>query len=57
MHRHLAVELGDPIIGLVITVVILRITWQSVQTIRADPGIPEEEDPPSPKDALVGDQA
>jgi cation diffusion facilitator family transporter len=31
-------QLGDPIIGLVITVVILRITWQSIQTIRAEPG-------------------
>jgi cation diffusion facilitator family transporter len=29
--------LGDPLIGLVITVVILRITWQSIQTIRGDP--------------------
>jgi cation diffusion facilitator family transporter len=33
-------ELADPIIGLVITVVILRITWQSIQTIRRDPGAP-----------------
>jgi cation diffusion facilitator family transporter len=33
-------RLGDPIIGLVITVVILRITWQSIQTIKADPGEP-----------------
>ena len=31
-------ELADPIIGLIITVVILRITWQSIQTIRRDPG-------------------
>jgi cation diffusion facilitator family transporter len=29
---------GDPLIGLVITVVILRITWQSIQTIKTDPG-------------------
>jgi cation diffusion facilitator family transporter len=36
----LGFNLGDPIIGLVITVVILRITWQSFQTIRADPGLP-----------------
>jgi cation diffusion facilitator family transporter len=36
----LGFRLGDPIIGLVITVVILRITWQSIQTIRADPGEP-----------------
>ncbi|MCW2992580.1 MAG: cation diffusion facilitator family transporter [Conexibacter sp.] len=33
-------RLGDPIIGLVITGVILRITWQSMQTIKADPGEP-----------------
>jgi cation diffusion facilitator family transporter len=36
----LGFRLGDPIIGLVITVVILRITWQSIQTIKADPGEP-----------------
>jgi cation diffusion facilitator family transporter len=29
-------ELGDPLIGLAITLVILRITWQSIQTLRAD---------------------
>jgi cation diffusion facilitator family transporter len=31
-------ELGDPLIGLVITVVIVRITWQSWRTIRSDGG-------------------
>ncbi|MCW2984846.1 MAG: cation diffusion facilitator family transporter [Conexibacter sp.] len=36
----LGFRLGDPLIGLVITVVILRITWQSLQTIKADPGEP-----------------
>ena len=30
----LGVEIADPIIGLTITLVILRITWQSWQTIR-----------------------
>jgi cation diffusion facilitator family transporter len=30
--------IADPIIGLIVTVVILRITWQSMQTVRADPG-------------------
>ncbi len=35
-------KLGDPIIGLVITLVILRITWQSFQTIKADPGPADE---------------
>jgi cation diffusion facilitator family transporter len=39
----LGFELGDPIIGLVITLVILRVTWQSIQTIRTDPGMPEQE--------------
>lgn len=34
----LGFQLGDPIIGLVITAVILRITWQSFQTIKEDPG-------------------
>ena len=37
----LGFNVGDPIIGLVITLVILRITWQSFQTIQADPGLPE----------------
>lgn len=30
----LGFELGDPLIGLAITLVILRITWQSWRTIR-----------------------
>jgi cation diffusion facilitator family transporter len=30
----LGFELGDPLIGLIITLVILRITWQSWQTVR-----------------------
>jgi cation diffusion facilitator family transporter len=33
----LGFDLGDPLIGLAITLVILRITWHSLQTIRADP--------------------
>jgi cation diffusion facilitator family transporter len=33
-------RLGDPLIGLAITLVILRITWQSMQTIKTDPGLP-----------------
>ena len=40
----LGFELGDPLIGLVITLVILRITWQSFQTIKAEPGFPDEHD-------------
>jgi cation diffusion facilitator family transporter len=35
-------RLGDPLIGLAITLVILRITWQSFRTITADPGAPTE---------------
>jgi cation diffusion facilitator family transporter len=34
----LGLQLADPIIGLVITAVILRITWESWQTVRAGPG-------------------
>jgi cation diffusion facilitator family transporter len=34
----LGFRLGDPLIGLVITVVILRITWDALRTIRADDG-------------------
>jgi cation diffusion facilitator family transporter len=41
----LGFELGDPVIGLVITLVILRITWQSIRTIRADPGPPIRVEP------------
>jgi cation diffusion facilitator family transporter len=36
----LGFDLGDPLIGLAITAVILRITWQSIQTIKAEPGLP-----------------
>jgi cation diffusion facilitator family transporter len=36
-------RLGDPLIGLTITVVILRITWQSLRTIRDAPA-PESPD-------------
>jgi len=34
----LGLNIGDPLIGLAITIVILRITWQSFQTVRNDPG-------------------
>jgi cation diffusion facilitator family transporter len=37
-------RLGDPLIGLAITLVILRITWQSMQTIKHDPGLPETDE-------------
>ena len=33
----IGLDIGDPIIGLVITLVILRITWHSWQTVRATP--------------------
>jgi divalent metal cation (Fe/Co/Zn/Cd) transporter len=32
----LGLSLADPIIGLIITIVILRITWQSWHTVRAN---------------------
>ena len=34
----LGLQIGDPLIGLVITIVILRITWQSFVTVQRDPG-------------------
>lgn len=34
----LGLQVGDPIIGLLITLVILRITWQSFITVQRDPG-------------------
>lgn len=39
-------QIADPIIGLIVTLVILRITWQSFITVRTDPGEPDagEED-------------
>ena len=36
----LGLTIADPIIGIVVTAVILRITWQSFQTVHADPGEP-----------------
>jgi len=36
----LGAQIADPLIGMVVTVVILRITWQSYLTVRADPGTP-----------------
>ena len=34
----LGIPEGDPLIGMIITLVILRITWQSFRTVRRDPG-------------------
>jgi cation diffusion facilitator family transporter len=34
----LGAQIADPLIGMVVTVIILRITWQSYVTVRADPG-------------------
>jgi cation diffusion facilitator family transporter len=48
----LGLNLADPIIGLVVTVVIMRITWQSLHTVRSDPGEP---DGPSPDTDLPPD--
>jgi cation diffusion facilitator family transporter len=38
----LGLNIADPIIGLVVTLVILRITWQSFVTVRTDPGEPAD---------------
>jgi cation diffusion facilitator family transporter len=37
----LGFQIADPLIGLVISMVILRITWQSFRTVQADPGLCE----------------
>jgi cation diffusion facilitator family transporter len=42
----LGAQIADPLIGMVVTVVILRITWQSYLTVRSDPGTI----PPHPHD-------
>ncbi|HEY2479336.1 MAG TPA: cation diffusion facilitator family transporter [Solirubrobacterales bacterium] len=36
----LGAQVADPLIGMIVTVVILRITWQSYLTVRHDPGTP-----------------
>ena len=38
-------QIADPIIGLIVTLVILRITWQSFNTVRTDPGEPAAGEP------------
>jgi Co/Zn/Cd efflux system component len=40
----LGVKVADPLIGLAISLVILRITWQSFHTVKADPGLGESAD-------------
>jgi cation diffusion facilitator family transporter len=34
----LGLQIADPLIGMLVTIVILRITWQSFVTVRNDPG-------------------
>ncbi len=46
----LGFRLGDPLIGLAITLVILRITWQSLHTIRHHPGIADQPPPTAVSD-------
>lgn len=41
----IGVPIADPIIGLLITLVILRITWQSWATVRGRPSIPSHPHP------------
>ena len=38
----LGVQVADPLIGMLVTVVILRITWQSFITVKNDPGEPDD---------------
>lgn len=38
----LGLQVADPLIGMIVTVVILRITWHSYLTVRAEPGEPIE---------------
>jgi cation diffusion facilitator family transporter len=40
----LGLNVADPVIGLIISLVILRITWQSFRTVQADPGAGALED-------------
>lgn len=40
-------DVADPLIGLIVSAVILRITWQSFLTVRKDPGEPLEDAPPA----------
>ena len=40
----LGLQVGDPIIGLVTTLVILRITWHSFRTVQREPGPAAHED-------------
>ena len=37
----LGIPIADPLIGMLVTAVILRITWQSYLTVRHDPGDPD----------------
>jgi cation diffusion facilitator family transporter len=46
----LGAQIADPLIGMVVTVVILRITWQSYLTVRHDPGTPVATNPPHSHD-------
>jgi cation diffusion facilitator family transporter len=48
----LGAQIADPLIGMIVTVVILRITWQSYLTVRADPGAtPPDRSSPVPPSA------
>lgn len=44
----LGLPIADPIIGLIITLVILRITWQSLRTVQAGPQHEQHEEEPVP---------
>lgn len=53
----LGLNVADPIIGLIVTFVILRITWQSFNTVRTDPGEPDHAAPDSSEPGERSDAA
>jgi len=46
----LGIQVADALIGMIVTIVILRITWQSYLTVRADPGESIDTHPPHSHD-------
>ena len=51
----LGLRIADPIIGLIVTFVILRITWQSFNTVRSDPGEGDDTDTTAHGDGAYDD--
>jgi divalent metal cation (Fe/Co/Zn/Cd) transporter len=51
----LGLDIGDPLVGLLMTAVILRITWQSFRTVQRDPGARLDPDRDSSDDPTAHD--